>query len=214
MKKILIVPLFILLIGGHMDAQQISAIKLDPPQLTKGKLLMQAMSERRSTREFSDKELSLHELSDILWCANGINRKETGMRTVPSALNKQEIDVYAVMKKGAYLYDAKAGELLPVSAGDHRKASGTQPFAQVAPLTLVYVADLNNRMDYTKDEVVKQVYAGISAGHCSQGVYLYAASAGLAAVIHASMDKDELVKALKLRPGQKIMIAQTVGYKK
>jgi len=196
-----------------MNAQEISAIKLDPPQLTKGKLLMQALSQRHSTREFSDRELSLHELSDILWCADGINRKESGLRTAPSAVNRQEIDVYAVMKKGAYLYDAKKNELLPVSAGDHRKAAGTQGFVSIAPLNLIYVADLN-KMDYTKDEVTKQVYAGISAGHCSQSVYLYCASAGLAAVVRASMGKDELGKVLKLRPGQKIMIAQTVGYKK
>ena len=213
MKKILLFSMFILIIVGHMDAKELSAIKLDPPQLTKGKLLMQAMSERRSTREFSEKELSLHELSDILWCADGINRKESGLRTAPSAVNRQEIDVYAVMKKGAYLYDAKKGELVPVSAGDHSKASGTQAFASTAPLNLIYVADLN-KMDYTKDEAAKQVYAGVSAGACSQNVYLYCASAGLAAVVRGSYDKVALAKALKLRPGQKIMIAQTVGYKK
>ena len=196
-----------------MNAQSMSPIRLDAPQLTKGKLLMQALSERRSTREFSDRDLSLHELSDILWCADGINRKDSGMRTAPSAQNKQEIDVYAVMKDGAYLYDAKNSQLVPVAAGDHRKAAGMQPFVSVAPLNLIYVADLA-KMDYARDDATKMVYAAVSAGACVQSVYLYCASAGLAAVVRASVNKDELTKVLKLRPEQRIIIAQTVGYPK
>jgi SagB-type dehydrogenase family enzyme len=213
MKKILLCSVFLLITGGYMSAQEISAVKLDPPQLTKGKLLMEALSERRSTRDFSDKELSLQELSDILWCADGINRKESGMRTAPSAMNRQEIDVYAVMKNGAYLYDAKKNELVPVAAGDHRKAAGTQDFVAIAPLNLVYVADFSKMGDKT-DEATKRLYAGISAGHCSQSVYLYCASAGLGAVVRAYYDQFELGNVLKLRRSQRIIIAQTVGYPK
>jgi hypothetical protein len=54
---------------------------------------MKALSERHSTREFASKALSLADLSDLLWAANGINRKDSGKRTAPSAMNKQDVDV-------------------------------------------------------------------------------------------------------------------------
>ena len=201
------------MMAGLVSAQELSAIKLDAPQLTKGKLLMQAMSKRQSIRDYSTKELSLHELSDVLWCANGINRKESGMRTVPTAMNKQEIDVYAVMKDGVYMYDAKNNVLVPVASGDHRKAAGLQDFVAIAPLNLVYVADYS-KMDSRGGDAAKKLYAALDAGHCSQSVYLYCASAGLATVVREYFDEKELGKALKLRSDQKVVIAQTVGHPK
>ena len=72
---------------------------------------MKALSDRHSDREYADKELSLQDLSDLLWAANGINRPD-GKRTAPSALNKQDIDIYVIMKEGAYLYDTKTNSLL------------------------------------------------------------------------------------------------------
>ena len=174
MRKALLCSMFLLFVGGYMNAQVIRDQARYSP-ITKGKLLMQTLSERHSTREFSEKELSLHELSDILWCADGINRKESGMRTVPSAMNKQEIDVYAVMKDAAYLYDAKKSELVPVAAGDHRKAAGMQPFVAAAPLNLIYVADLNKM---SGDETTKLVYAAVSAGASVQSAYFAALRRG------------------------------------
>ena len=68
---------------------------------------MKALSERQSTREYASKTLSLADLSDLLWAANGINRPESGKRTAPSALNKQDVDVYVILPEGSYVYDAK-----------------------------------------------------------------------------------------------------------
>ncbi len=81
---------------------------------------MKPMSEPHTTREKASKALSLAELSDLLWAANGINRKESGMRTAPSALNKQDVDVYVVLPEGSYLYDAKNHQLTLIAAGDYR----------------------------------------------------------------------------------------------
>ena len=87
---------------------------------------MKALSDRHSDREYADKELSLQDLSDLLWAANGINRPD-GKRTAPSALNKQDIDIYVIMKEGAYLYDTKTNSLQPLAKGDHRAAvAGSQ----------------------------------------------------------------------------------------
>lgn len=94
--------------------------QIDSPDKNRGSSVMKALSDRHSDREYASKELSLQDLSDLLWAANGINRPD-GKRTAPSALNKQDIDIYVIMKEGAYLYDAKANSLQPIAKGDHRQ---------------------------------------------------------------------------------------------
>ena len=81
-------------------------IKLPKPNLNRTGTVMKALSERHSTREFASKALNLSDLSDLLWAANGINRSDSGNRTAPSALNKQDVDVYVVLPEGSFLYDA------------------------------------------------------------------------------------------------------------
>ena len=71
-------------------------VKLVEPQRNGGMPLMQALNERVTLREFSDKMLSDQQLSDLLWAANGVNR-DNGKRTAPSARNCQEIDIYVLM---------------------------------------------------------------------------------------------------------------------
>ena len=82
-------------------------VKLPKPNLNRAGTVMKALSERQSTREYASKTLSLADLSDLLWAANGINRPESGKRTAPSALNKQDVDVYVILPEGSYVYDAK-----------------------------------------------------------------------------------------------------------
>jgi len=82
-------------------------IKLPPPQLNGGKSLMQALKDRKSERSFATKKLPVNVLSNMLWAACGINRPATGKRTVPSAMNRQSIDVYVAMAEGLFLYDAR-----------------------------------------------------------------------------------------------------------
>jgi nitroreductase len=182
------------------------AAELPAPVTTGGKPLMEALKARQSSREFAAKKLPEQTVSNLLWAAWGVNRPEKGGRTAPSAMNRQEVDVYVVTAEGAYLYEAKRHALVQVAEGDLGGLAGTQAFVKDAPLNLVMVADTVKSGD--------MVYAGISAGAISQNVYLYCASEGLATVVRASVDKEALGKALKLRPGQKIVVAQTVGYSK
>ena len=186
-------------------AALLPAADLPKPVTTGGKPVFDALQARQSRRDFAAKKLPDQVLSNLLWAAYGINRPD-GHRTAPSAMNRQEVDVYAVTADGAFLYDAKSHALKPVADGDLRELTGTQPFVKDAPLNLVYVADRAKQSDLT--------YAGVCAGAITQNVYLFAASEGLATVVRASMKAPELEKALKLRPDQKIIVAQTVGYPK
>jgi SagB-type dehydrogenase family enzyme len=173
---------------------------------------MQALKERATSRAFAPETLPEQTLSNLLWAAFGINRPESGRRTAPSAQNLQEVDVYVVLAGGAYLYDATTHALTPIASGDHRAITGKQAFVKDAPATLVFVADHAKMATLGAEE--KDLYAAAGAGAISQNVYLFCASEGLATGVRASIDRPTLSAALKLRPGQKILLAQTVGYPK
>lgn len=194
---------------GAGSAEELKPIKLLAPQTEGGKPLMQALKERKSTREFSSEELPLQTLSDLLWAANGINRPESGHRTAPSAGNKQEIDIYVAKKEGLYFYDAAGHGLAPVLAGDIRGAAGKQDFVKKAPAVLIFVADLAKMKKNAEDALF---YAGTDTGYVSQDVYLYCASAGLATVVLGWVDKGDLAKAMMLRADQRVILTQPVGY--
>lgn len=185
-------------------------IKLPPPQTDGGMPLMRALKQRQSQREFSTKELSLQTLSDLLWAAAGVNRPDTGGRTAPTAMDRQEIDIYVAVKDGLFLYDAKAHALLPVLPGDIRAVTGDQAFVKDAPVNLIFVADHRKMEGMTGEQ--KDFYAATDTGYISENVYLFCASAGLATVVRGWINKLTLTKAMKLRPSQTIILAQTVGY--
>jgi SagB-type dehydrogenase family enzyme len=203
--------LFALCLTSLGQAQELQPVQLPKPQTDGGKPLMQVLRERKSVRAFSSQDLSGQTLSNLLWAACGINRPD-GRRTAPSAMNRQEIDIYVITAKGAYLYDAKEHLLKPVAAGDLRTLAGTQEWVKEAPVNLVYVAD-TAKME-GGDEEARTLYSGADVGFIAQNVYLYCASEELATVVRASVDRPALSKALGLRPEQKIILAQTVGHPK
>lgn len=184
------------------------ALELPKPKLDAAATLVSALKARRSAREFSPAPLSPQVLSDLLWAADGVNRDD-GRRTAPSAKNWQEIDVYAVLPGGAYLYDAKAHALRGVASGDLRAATGVQDFVASAPLNLVYVADFARMSGASPAD--RELYAAADAGFVSQNVYLWCAATGLSTVVRGSVDRPALAKVLGLRPDQRIVLAQTVG---
>ena len=195
-----------LLLVVTMHAQDLKVIKLNSPDKNRGCSVMKALSDRHSDREYADKELSLQDLS---WAANGINRPD-GKRTAPSALNKQDIDIYVIMKEGAYLYDTKTNSLQPLAKGDHRAAvAGSQDFVKSAPVSLVLVSDLSrfgNIADHTK------LMAAVDAGIVCQNINIFCASTGLATVPRATMDQAALKRILKLTDNQLPIMNNPVGY--
>ncbi len=187
-------------------------IVLPKPDMAGGKPLMQALKERQSARAFSPEKLPPQVMSELLWAANGINRPGTDKRTAPTARNWQEIDVYVATVAGLFLYDAKKHQLLPVLPDDLRAASGKQEFVKDAPVNLIFVADFAKMGSSAEKD--KELYAATDTGFVSQNVYLYCASAELATVVRGYLDREALAKAMKLRPTQKVILAQSVGYPK
>lgn len=209
---IILVLCVLLVCPAFASAADLKPIQLLKPQIDGGRPLMQVLADRKTTRDFSPEALPLRVLSDLLWAAFGINRPETGQRTAPSANNRQEIDIYVATAQGLYLYDAKAHALQPVLAEDLRAKTGVQPFVGKAPVNLVYVADFSRTNEPTDED--KAFYAAANTGFIAQNVYLYCASEGLATVVRGLVNKTALARAMKLKPEQKVTLAQTVGYPK
>ena len=212
MKRVFIILAVMFMASMSMYAQDLQDIKLNNPDKSRGSTVMKALSDRESVREYEAKELSLQDLSDLLWAANGVNRPD-GKRTAPSANNRQEIDVYVVNKEGAYLYDASANSLKGLTKGDFRKAvAASQDFAATAPVSLVLVANLEKLGDPAAENT--RLTAGMDAGIVSQNINIFCAAVGLATVTRGTMNQAELKKALKLSDNQSLMLNNPVGFPK
>jgi len=168
-------------------------IKLLPPNLNRGESIMQALSKRQSTRVFSDKELTLADMSDLMWAANGINRPDNGKRTAPSSRNRQDIFVYVTFAGGSFMYDHKAHTLVKVSDVDCRPD-------KIAPIVLIVVANTDDAS------------TGIDAGLVSQNISLFCSGVGLATVCRSSMDRPTITEGLKLPQGSHPIVNHPVGY--
>ncbi len=215
-KKLLATTCFLIFSLGSTAGQEQTfkpkEISLPAPRLDAGRPLMQCLKDRQSLREFQPTPLPSQVLAELLWAAYGINRADSGKRTAPSAVNWQNIDIYAALADGLYLYEPKGHKLIQVVAEDIRPLTGLQEFVKTAPLNLIYVADLAKIPRGNEEE--KRFYSAAHTGFISQNVYLYCASEGLATVVRAMINREELAKAMHLRPEQQIILAQTVGYPK
>lgn len=203
--------LILFLCPAICGAQELKPVQLPRPQTDIGRPLMQVLNDRSSTRSFSPEKLTAQVMSNLLWAAFGINRPDSGKRTAPSAMNRQEIDIYVATADGLYVYDAKENQLRPVLREDVRAQTGIQPFVKDAPVNLVYVADLAKTEGNSAD---RDMYVAADTGFIAQNVYLFCASERLATVVRGSIDRGVLSKAMRLRPDQRIILAQTVGYPK
>ncbi len=191
--------------------QVIETVSLPEPRKTGGMPLMEALNLRQSSRDYSDRELDIQTISNLLWAAFGVNR-EDGKRTAPTARDWREFDIYVVKADGWYVYDAEKNALLKMSNEDMRKYAGRQDFVHTAPLTLIYIADYD-RMEGASDEI-RDFYSATDVGFISQNVYLFCASEGLGTCVLGQVDREKMREMFRLRPGQRVVLSQTMGYPK
>ncbi len=200
--------------------QELQPITLVQPQTDGGKSVLAALRERKTIRNISDKELPPQVLSNLLWAAFGVNRQKEPFgapgRTAASASNSQEIDLFVALPEGVYLYEAVPHRLIPVAAGDFRRRSGRRAAAR-APVNIFYVVDIAKykkapfQEPGLRDPDVQKSYYYVATGLIAGNVFLFAASQGLAAWFH-NCDKRNTATELKLRPQQRVLFSQTVGY--
>lgn len=196
-------------------------IVLPKPETDGGKSVLASLLARRTNRGIGPKSLPLQTLSNLLWAAFGVNRMEGGLRgkpgrTAASASNSQEIDLYVVLPEGVYLYEAAPHRLAPIAAGDFRGRSWWAS-AETAPLNIFFVVDLAKYVKeeqpdpHIDDPEVQKSYYYVGTGLIAANIQLFAASCGLAAWFH-NCDRTSTPEDFKLRPEQRVLFAQTVGY--
>jgi SagB-type dehydrogenase family enzyme len=207
---------------------ELTTIKLLEPDKKRGLLFMETLWVRASVREFSDKELSLQDLSSLLWAANGVNRPLEKKYTAPSAMNSHDVDVYVCLKDGIYLYDAEHHALNPVLEGDYRSefmmtpsprpkdASSSppppRPAPSISPIQVYLISDCSRFRVGTAE--LKYEWGALDAGIVSQNISLFCAATGLKTVPRASMDKARIRTVLKLKDTQFVFLNHPVGYAK
>ena len=209
MKKVISIFYVIFLGWTFCSAQVIETVILPPAQKTGGMSLLEALSKRQSQRSYSSKDITQQELSNMLWAAYGVNRPN-GYRTAPTAKNWFEFDIYIIKPEGWYLYEPVKHTLLKMGNEDLRIYAGTQDFVKTAPVNLIFVADFDRMTN--SDDATRQFFSATDVGYISQNAYLYCASAGLATIVRGQIDKTKAHEVLKLRPNQRVILAQTVGY--
>lgn len=190
-------------------------IELPQPQKNGGMPLMEAIKNRKSIRDFSNKEIPIQVLSDLLWAACGYNRPQEKKITVPSAGNCQNISVYVAKADGLYLYDATNHSLKLILNEDIREVTAQlQSFEKEVPVDLVYVADLSILLSMMPGESrnTAEYYSMAHTGFIGQNVYLFCASFGLGTVVHGLRNTDALKTTMKLEADQEIMLMQAIGY--
>ena len=185
-----------------------NVITLPTPQ-TKGTMsLEEAIARRRSVRNFGSQSLSLSQISQILWVAQGITEPGYGLRTVPSAGATYPLELFVLigrsgvdgMEAGLYHYEVLTHNLRQIKTEDLRAALaaaalGQRPISQ-APVTLIIGAVYQRTGQHYGQRAER--YVAMEAGHIGQNVHLEAVALGLATVMVGAFDDKRVASVLGL----------------
>lgn len=208
MKKLFII---IALAAMSMPASAQETIKLPAPNKNVEMTLFSALQQRKSVREYADKDVDQQTLSQVLWAACGVNRPDDQLITAPSAMNRQDVVVFACTKDGAYRYEPIENELVKVSGKDLRASvAGPQRGVASAPVFLLLVSDQSRFGGHGPGAT----FGAMDTGYVSQNIYLACTSLGLGTVARYGMDRDALKKELGLADSMTLELNHPIGWLK
>lgn len=199
-------------------------MKLPPPSESGGMALEQAIKKRRTVRAFTGEGLSLKQLSQLLWSAQGVTDDNGSKRAAPSGGALFPMDMYAALgkaavkdlKAGVYHYEPRAHAASLVFEGDQRhalaQASYFQRWMAEAPLNLIITAEYSRiNIKYGQRGVR---YAIMESGHIAQNIFLMAESLGLGAGIVGAFDDERVARVLGVPRGHEPLLIMPVGFKR
>ncbi len=197
------------------------AIRLPAPRLD-GPLSVEAsLAARRSVRSYEDRSLTLEQVSQLLWAAQGTTGSR-GERTAPSAGALFPLEVIVVagavsgLESGVYRYESGSHRLKKMLDGDRRsevaEASLGQSSLTEAPAVLALAAVYERTMKKYSDRGIR--YAQMEVGAACENVYLQAESLGLGTVLVGAFYDDDISAALDLGPNETPLALMPVGYPK
>ncbi len=189
-----------------MQKTEADIIQLPAPNFKSNTSVEEAIQKRRSVREYSNEPLSLMEVSQILWAAQGITYKTYGLRTAPSAGALYPLEVYLVaanvrdLPAGIYIYNLKDHSIKKITEGDKRTAVSNAALRQDAienSSAIVIITAIYERTS-VKYGKRSERYVNMEVGHVGQNIYLQAVSLGLGTVMIGAFDDEALKKVLDL----------------
>ena len=179
----------------------------------------EAIASRRSVREYADGSLTLDQLSQLLWSAQGITDSRYGLRSAPSAGALYPLEVYAAvehvdgLRAGVYRYVPRRHSLELVLAGSVRAQLARDALSQAAvgdaPVTLAFAAVFARTTGKYGERGRRYVH--MEVGHAAQNVYLQAAAFGLGTVVIGAFDDGAVGRTLRLRGGEEPLCLMPVG---
>ena len=197
-------------------------IKLPSPQLEGKMSVEEALARRRSRRAFKDYSLTIEQVSQLLWSAQGITEERKGFRTAPSAAALYPLDIYLVvgkdkvedLKAGVYHYNPRQHSLTIILEEDQRRelarACIDENFIEDAPVSLIITAEFSRTTNKFGKKGIYFVY--MEAGHVAQNVYLQVESLGLGTSVYGGIYEEDVSHALNL-PDQHIpLYVMPVGH--
>ena len=216
--------LWLLLLYATMGvpvAQENIIVELPQPVLDGKKSLRQLLQQRRSVREYSREALSLAELGQLLWAAQGISHAR-GLRTAPSAGALYPLEIYVVagnvsgLEPGVYHYQIQQHRLVHQLAGDKRiglgRAARWQTWMAKAPVIIVFGAEYERTSQ--KYGLRAKRYVHMEVGHAAQNLFLQAEDLELATVVVGAFD-DTVVGELLALPADIVPLSlMPVGRKR
>jgi SagB-type dehydrogenase family enzyme len=198
-------------------ASSTNPISLPKPKLRGKVSVEQSIKARRSVRDFLDAPLSLREVSQILWAAQGVTSSE-GERAVPSAGALYPLETYLVVGRvrgltsGAYKYHPRGHELTQVTDRDLREPmarTADQEWIADASIVLAWSA-VYGRTTRTYGERGR-LYVHMEVGHSVESVSLQAVALGLGSVVVGAIDEEEVRRLLRMPKYQVPLCLMPVG---
>lgn len=218
--RLLVLLLLFLGMGGWSTwgyAQE--KIALPAPRSDSDTSVEEALLRRRSHRSFARSPLSLQEVAQLLWAAQGITDKAQGFRTAPSAGALYPLEVYLVVGEveglfpGVYRYLPEEHALVMTLNEDRReelyKVSLFQGWIRAAPVVLVFTAVYERTTRKYGERGIRYVY--MEAGHAAQNVYLQAEALNLGTVVVGAFQDDGVKNALLLPKNEHPLYLMPVG---
>jgi SagB-type dehydrogenase family enzyme len=179
----------------------------------RGLALEEALSRRRSVRDFGGRALSAEEIARLLWAAQGITERARGLRTAPSAGAIHPLEVYLVSPDGVFRYEPASHALARIATGDRRgqlaRAALDQDAVRLAAVDVV-LAGAEGKLA-SKYGARAERYLFLEAGHVAQNVLLEAVSLGLGSVPVGAFRDDEVARVVELPSGERALYVLAVG---
>ena len=201
-----------------VSANSANVIELPEPRPDSRTSVESALCRRRSVREFRKESLTLAEVSQLLWSAQGITDPE-GKRTAPSAGALYPLEVFLVaggqdeLPAGVYRYRPRGHDLIPVVQGDRRAklaaAALEQDWLNDAPITIVIAAVYERTAREYTQRAERYVHAEV--GHAAQNVHLQAVALDLGTVVVGAFNDAEVKRVLTLAANEEPLCLMPVG---